>query len=72
MKSKGGYIGITDNESALEKYFIIAPILRRIVDEFKYYAGIESRLATSLHYELTGDKGNRLIQNAAKLMEAIN
>ena len=72
MKSKGGFIGITGNELALEKYFIIAPTLSRVVDEFKDYAGIKSRQATSLHHELTGDKGNRLIQNAAKLVKAIS
>ena len=72
MKSKGGFIGITGNELALEKYFITAPTLSRVVDEFKDYAGIKSRQATSLHHELTGDKGNRLIQNAAKLVKAIS
>ena len=72
MKSKGGFIGITGNESAFEKYFIIAPTLSRAVDEFKDYAGIESRQATSLHHELTGGKGTRFIQNAAKLVEAVS
>ena len=72
MKCKGGFIGITGNESALDKYFIIAPTLSRVVNEFKDYAGIESRQATSLHHELTGGKGTRLIQNAAKLVDAIN
>ena len=72
MKSKGGFLGITGNESAFKKYFIIAPTLSRVVDDFKDYAGIESRQATSLHHELTGGKGTRLIQNAAKLVEAIS
>ena len=72
MKSKGGFIGITGNELALEKYFITAPTLSRVVDEFKDYAGIKSRQATSLHHELNGDKGNILIQNAAKLVKAIS
>ena len=40
MKIKGGFIGITGNEHALEKYFIIAPTLSRVVAEFKDYAGI--------------------------------
>jgi len=72
MKSKGGFIGITGNESALEKYFIIAPTLARVVEEFKDYAGVESREASSLHHELTGDKGTKLVQNAAKLVQVIS
>lgn len=72
MKSKGGFIGITGNESALDKYFIIAPTLSRVVDEFKDYAGIDSRRTTSLHHELTSGKGTRLIQNAVKLVNAIS
>ena len=42
MKIKGVFIGITDNEHALEKYFIIAPTLCKIVQEFKEYAEIQT------------------------------
>ena len=64
MKVKGGFIGITGNEYALEKYFIIAPTLCRIVEEFKEFAGTKTRQASSLHHELVGAKGNRIISNA--------
>lgn len=72
MKSKGGFIGITGNELAMEKHFIIAPTLARVVEEFKDYAGVESREPTSLHHELTGDKGTTLIQKAARLVQVIS
>ena len=42
MKIKGGFIGIMGNEHALEKYFIIAPTLCKIAQEFKEYAGIQT------------------------------
>ena len=44
MKIKGGFIGITGNEHALEQYFIIAPTFCKIVQEFKKYAGIQTRM----------------------------
>lgn len=72
MKMKGGFTGITGNEQAMEEYFIIAPTLSRIVQEFKEYAGIESRKASSLHYKTDDHKKSRMIVNATKLARAIN
>ncbi|KAG1705831.1 hypothetical protein GQR58_003795 [Nymphon striatum] len=56
----------------MEKHFVIAPTLSRIVQEFKEYAGIENRRACSLHHELTSEKSSKLVRNAAKLVGNIN
>ena len=40
MKVKGWFVCITGNAQAMEKYFIIAKSLARLVHEFKEYAGI--------------------------------
>ena len=71
MKVKRGFIGITGDEHALEKYFIIAPTLARFAQEFKDYAGIEARQPSSLHHEVVGEKGSRMIVNAAKMTNII-
>ncbi|KAG1662216.1 hypothetical protein GQR58_021026 [Nymphon striatum] len=72
MKMKRGFIGITGNEQAMEKHFVIARTLSRIVQEFKEYAGIDNRRACSLHHELTSEKSSKLVRNAAKLVGNIN
>ncbi|KAG1650791.1 hypothetical protein GQR58_027738 [Nymphon striatum] len=72
MKMKRGFIGITGNEQAMKKHFVIAPTLSRIVQEFKEYAGIDNRRAYSLHHELTSEKSSKLVRNAAKLVGNIN
>ncbi|KAG1671597.1 Organic cation transporter protein [Nymphon striatum] len=72
MKMKRGFIGITGNEQAMEKHVVIAPTISRIVQEFKEYAGIDSRRACSLHHELTSEKSSKLVRNAAKLVGNIN
>ncbi|KAG1676990.1 Transient receptor potential-gamma protein [Nymphon striatum] len=72
MKMKGGFIGITGNEQAMEKHFVIPPTLSRIVQEFKEYAGIDNKRACSLHHELKSEKSSKLVRNAAKLVGNIN
>ena len=66
MKVKGGFVGITGNEQAMEKYFLIAPSLARLVHEFKEYAGIETRTASSLHHDIGSQcgKGSRRPQHS--------
>ena len=72
MKVKGGFVGITGNEQAMEKYFIIAPSLARLVHEFKEYAGIETRTASSLHHDIGSQKSTKLVSNAAKVADVLN
>ena len=52
--------------------FTAIATLSRIVQEFKEYAGIESRAASSLHHEIGSHKSSRMIMNAAKLARAIS
>ena len=56
MKIKG-FIAITGNEYALKKYFIIAPTLCKVVQEYAYaeYAGIQIRMKSSVHHEAIGE-----------------
>ncbi len=72
MKIKGGFTEITGNEHALEKMFIIAPTLSRVVEEFKVYAGIEGRQPSSLHHEVVGTRGKNMLVNAAKIATIIS
>ena len=72
MKVKGGFVGITSNEQAMENYFIIAPNLARLVHEFKECAGIEARTASSLHHDIGSQKSTKLVSNAAKLADVLN
>ena len=71
MKVKEGFIGITGKEHALEKYFIIAPTLFRIVQEFKDYAEIGTQQPSSLHHELVGAKGTRIVSFAANVSKVL-
>ncbi|KAJ8896293.1 hypothetical protein PR048_001637 [Dryococelus australis] len=59
MKARrGGFVGITGNPKALNKYFIIAPVLSSTVEESKAYAVIDSTQRSSLHHEsfIKGEK----------------
>ncbi|XP_033114878.1 uncharacterized protein LOC117115272 [Anneissia japonica] len=71
MKVKGGFVGITGNKHALEKYFIIAPSLSTAVSEFKEYSGIKCRQPSPLHHELKGNKSLKMMENAAKLVDVL-
>ena len=72
MKVTGGFVGITGNEQAMEKYFIIAPSLAKPVNEFKEYAGIETRTASSLHHDIGSQKNMKMLSNAAKVADILN
>lgn len=71
MKIKGGFVGITGNEKAFDKYFIIAPMLSEVVDAFKDYAGVHSRCPTTLHHELVGNKGQVMLSRSRKLITVL-
>ena len=71
MKAYGGFIGITDNKEAMDKHFVIAPTLSRLVQEFKDYAGIESRKPTSLHHELVRGKSEKILETVTILVNVL-
>lgn len=71
MTMTAGFNGITGTEHALEKYFIVAPTLCRVAQEFKNSAGIETIGQISLHHELIGGKSHKLLENVVKVIKII-
>ena len=67
----GGITGITQNKEALDRYFVIAPQLAKIVDDFQNHFGEEKQSRTLDHYQLHGSMSSRLQKNALKLKDAI-
>ena len=55
----------------MDKHFVIVPTLSRLVQEFKDYAGIQSRKPTSLHHELVGGKSEKIPETVTKLVNVL-
>ena len=55
----------------MDKHFVIAPTLSRLVQEFKDYAGIESRKPISLHHELGERKSEKILETVTKLVNVL-
>ena len=52
LKVSGGVIGITQNKSALDRYFLIAPELLRILDSFwEQYGEIPNYKKEHYHFK---------------------
>ena len=66
-KVAGGITGITQNESALVRYLLIAPELKRLVESFKTCYTINNPKAKKMHHQLTGSMASRLQRNATKI-----
>ena len=66
LKVIGGIVGITQNERALDKFFLIAPVLSKTLDEFMDGFGIGSD-GGKQHHEITGSKLSRVINHASQL-----
>ena len=67
LKVIGGIVGITQNEKSLDKYFLIAPELTKLLSEFEKAYCIAGDDKRAQHHELTGGKLSRMINNATKL-----
>ena len=67
LKVIGGIVGITQNEKSLDKYFLIAPELSNIQQEFERQYCTGNKEKRTQHHELTGGKLTRVTQNAVKL-----
>lgn len=67
LKVIGGIVGLTQNEKALDKFFLIAPELSQVLNEFAKEYSIESNDNRTQHHEITGGKLSRVMKNAAKL-----
>jgi hypothetical protein len=70
LKVAGGITGITQNKSALDRYLLIAPETKRIVDEFQASHDARHR-KKRMHHQLTGSMASRVQQNAAKIYNGI-
>ena len=70
MKVLGGIKGIANNVLALEQYFLLIPEIGGIVEEFNSLFNIErSECKRDTHYQLSGKKNQRLIDNVKKLTQ---
>ena len=66
MKVAGGIVGITQNQTARTRFFLVAPELARLKVESKQEAYVEKR-TSSKHYELTNADRNKVIVSALSL-----
>ena len=67
LKVIGGIVGITQNEKALDKFFLIAPVLSKSLDEFAEGYGFGGNHSRKQHHEVTGGKLSRVMSHASKL-----
>lgn len=66
LKVIGGIVGITQNEKALDTFFLIAPVLSKLLHEFAAEYGIDNNNKRTQHHEITGGKLSRMTNNARK------
>ena len=71
MKIIGGITGITQKEATLDTFFLIAPELARLVNEFGELNGVIIKQQRTNHHDLVGTAGNRIFRNAAKMQNII-
>ena len=69
LKVIGGIVGITQNEKALDKFFLIAPELSKLLHEFAAEYGSDNNDKRTQHHEITGGKLSRMMKNARKLTD---
>ena len=67
LKVIGGIVGITQNEKALDKFFLIALVLSKSLDEFAEEYGFGGNHSRKQHHEVTGGKLSRMMSHASKL-----
>ena len=66
MKVIGGITVITQKEATLDKFFLIAPELARLVNEFGEFNGVSIDQECTKHHDLVGTARNRIFCNAEK------
>ena len=69
MKVHGGIKGIANNQSSLDQYFIIAPEVSNIIEEFRLFFGIVDSSEEEEHYQLKGGKNVRITDNVNKVLD---
>ena len=69
LKVIGGIVGITQNEKALVKFFLVAPELSKLLHEFAAEYGSDTNDKRTQQHEITGGKLSRMMKNARKLTD---
>ena len=69
MKVHGGIKGIANNQSLLDQYFIIAPEVSNIIEEFRLFFGIVDSSEEEEHYQLKGGKNVRITDNVNQVLD---
>ena len=69
LKVHGGIKGIANNQSSLDQYFIIAPEVSNIIEEFRLFFGIVDSSEQEEHYQLKGGKNVRITDNVNKVLD---
>ena len=71
LKVTGGVIGITQNDNALKRFFLIAPELKRLCINFEKNIGVHSVANKVKHHEVQGTKSERMNKNKATFQKLI-
>ena len=66
LKVIGGIVGITQNDKALDRFFLIAPELSKLLSQFSEQYDLRKR-DREIHHEVTGGKLSRVMSHASKL-----
>ena len=72
MKVTGGIVGLTQNPSALNRFFLIAPVLNSISTKFQSIYGCDASTQRTQHYQLLGDHLHRQVRNTKKLIDVMD
>ena len=73
MKVIGGIQGIANNLSALQRYFMIAPEMSLLLDEFcSIFNIVDSDYNRQEHYQFTGSTNDRIDNNVLKLLDVFD
>ena len=65
----GRIVGITQNEKALDKCFLIAPELSKLLHDLAAEYDSDNNDNRTQHHEITGGKLSRMMKNARKLTD---
>ena len=71
LKVTGGITGITQNESTLDRYLLIAPEVKRLVNEFQASHDVSCTKEKKSHHQLKGPMASRVQRNATKIKNSI-
>ena len=72
LKVTGGIIGLTQNQSTLNRYCISSPVLSHLSNLFIEKHTVSRRNNKRKHYQLVGSINLRIHQNVEKMVSAMN